>query len=135
MTRLQKAKQSALRFIEGSQQRLKQHYAGRPFDDYYKRQMKTLADMRQVVSDLGRPYRELAGAKTRPYRPLAGTKTATLIDLLKRRRGASLAELVEVTNWQPVTVRSHISGVLKKLRGYQVESTTHGGKRTYRIVA
>ena len=38
-----------------------------------------------------------------------GTKRGRLITLLKRERGASLAEMVEATDWQPHTVRAALN--------------------------
>ena len=65
----------------------------------------------------------------------AGTKQATLIDLLRRPGGATLADLVKATGWQPHSVRGAISGTLKKKLGLKVTSeTTDRRGRVYRIV-
>ncbi len=64
-----------------------------------------------------------------------GTKQAQLIDLLKRKSGASIDEIVEATGWQAHSVRGAISGVLKKKLGLAVESAVVEGRgRIYRIV-
>ena len=63
-----------------------------------------------------------------------GTKQALLIDLLKRRNGATIAEIVEATGWQPHSVRGAISGALKKKLGLTVTSENVGKRgRVYRI--
>ena len=63
-----------------------------------------------------------------------GTKQALLIDLLKRKTGATLAEVVEATGWQAHSVRGAISGTLKKKLGLTVKSETVEGRgRVYQI--
>ncbi len=64
-----------------------------------------------------------------------GTKQALLIDLLKRKTGAAIGEIVEATGWQPHSVRGAISGALKKKFGLTVISDNVEGRgRVYRIV-
>ncbi len=75
-------------------------------------------------------------ADGRPRRPRSreGTKEALLIALLRRPGGATIAQVVEATGWQPHTVRGAISGALKKKRGLEVTSEKNeGGERVYRI--
>jgi len=56
-----------------------------------------------------------------------------VIALLRRKNGATLAEIVEKMGWQKHTVRGFMAGAMKKA-GYQVESfKPEGGERTYRI--
>ncbi len=65
----------------------------------------------------------------------AGTKQATLIDLLRRPGGATIADLVKATGWQPHSVRGAISGALKKKLGLTVTSEPIEKRgRVYRIV-
>ncbi len=64
------------------------------------------------------------------------TKQALLIDLLKRKKGATIEKIVEATGWQPHSVRGAISGTLKKKLGLAVTSEKPGdGPRRYRIAA
>src|SRR5260370_12513569 len=64
-----------------------------------------------------------------------GTQQAKVIDLLCRIDGASIAELVKATCWQPHSVRGVISGVLKKKLGLAVASGPDANRgRVYRIV-
>ena len=63
-----------------------------------------------------------------------GTKLATIVDLLHRNKGATIAEIVDATGWQPHSVRGAISGSLKKKMGLTVTSETVEGRgRVYRI--
>ena len=85
-----------------------------------------------------RATRQTAGSKSkrRPQRPAAraGTKQSVLIDLLSRRDGATIAEAVKATGWQPHSVRGAISGTLKKKLGLAVTSNKVEGRgRVYRI--
>jgi hypothetical protein len=63
-----------------------------------------------------------------------GTKTAIVLELLRRPEGATLAELMAATGWQPHSVRGFLSGGLGKKMGLTVESLkTAEGARAYRI--
>lgn len=67
--------------------------------------------------------------------PRAGTKQALLIDLLKRKDGATIHEAIEATGWQAHSVRGAISGTLKKKLGFHVTSEPVEDRgRVYRIV-
>src|SRR5262245_60736304 len=52
-----------------------------------------------------RTPKTVPSAATRP-----GTKQALLLDLLQRKHGASIAEVVKATGWQPHSVRGAVSG-------------------------
>jgi hypothetical protein len=66
--------------------------------------------------------------------PRTGSKQGVLIELLKRKSGASIAEIVEATGWQPHSVRGAISGALKKKLGLPVVSQRFKERgRVYRI--
>ena len=87
-----------------------------------------------------RAERKPSGAKPNGRTSLAmvrpGTKQALLIDLLKRKQGATIEAIVAATGWQPHSVRGAISGTLKKKLGLMVTSEKPGdGPRRYRIVA
>ncbi len=73
--------------------------------------------------------------RTLPPAVRPGTKQALLIDLLKRKKGATIEEIVEATGWQPHSVRGAISGALKKKLGPAVTSEKVKARgRVYRIV-
>ncbi len=66
--------------------------------------------------------------------PREGTKQATLITMLRALDGATIAEIVAVTGWQPHTVRGAIAGALKKKLGLEVASEKIEGRgRVYTI--
>jgi hypothetical protein len=69
-----------------------------------------------------------------PRKARDGTKQAVLIDMLRRKEGATIAQVVEATGWQRHTVRGAISGALKKKLGLTVTSEKiGGGERVYWI--
>ena len=77
-------------------------------------------------------------SKRKTQRPAAraGTKQSVLIELLSRRDGATIAEAVKATGWQPHSVRGVISGTLKKKLGLAVTSEKVDGRgRVYRVAA
>ena len=53
--------------------------------------------------------------------------------MMKRAKGATLAEIMETTGWQPHTVRGFVS-ILGSKGGEDVESSKNAaGERSYRI--
>jgi hypothetical protein len=62
-----------------------------------------------------------------------GSKTAQVVAMLRRKNGATLAEIAQTMGWQKHTVRGFMAGAMKKA-GHSVESfKPDGGVRTYRI--
>lgn len=61
----------------------------------------------------------------------AQSKSLLLLELLKRKGGATLDQMVEATGWQPHTMRAALTGFRKK--GHSVTSEKIEGLRTYRI--
>ena len=65
-----------------------------------------------------------------------GSKAAQVLDLLKRPKGATLAELMKATEWQAHSVRGFLSGTVSKKLGLTVVSTkVEDGERTYSVKA
>jgi len=77
--------------------------------------------------DTARPGAKLAG-KARD-----GSKKAEVLQLMRRKSGATLAEIMKLTDWQPHTVRGFVSGTLIKKLGLKVESFRDDKERRYRI--
>lgn len=66
--------------------------------------------------------------------PREFSKKAIVIDMLRRKGGATLEEIMAATDWQAHSVRGFISGNITKKMGLAVESTkSKDGARTYRI--
>jgi hypothetical protein len=82
-----------------------------------------------------KPAKNKARAKNAAGKPKAdrANKKAEVLALMKRAKGATLAEIITATGWQPHTVRGFVSTLGKK-GGENIESTKSAdGERTYRI--
>jgi ribosomal protein L18 len=72
---------------------------------------------------------EKASAKGR-----ANSKKIAVLDLLRRKDGATLAEIAKATGWKNHSIRGFISGTVGKRMGLKVESwKSDTGERTYKI--
>ena len=80
-----------------------------------------------VASTEGAP----AGSPS-PTGPREGSKLASVIELLGREQGASVAELMTTMGWLPHTTRAVLTGLRK--RGYALTREAAGGGYLYRIV-
>jgi len=64
----------------------------------------------------------------------ANSKKTAVLDLLRRKDGATLPEIAKATGWRNHSIRGFISGTIGKKMGLNVESTKNeAGDRTYRI--
>lgn len=71
-------------------------------------------------------------AKANPAAKERGpSKIGAVIVLLEREQGATLAEMVEATGWQPHTTRAALTGLRKK--GHAIERDQREGVTCYRI--
>jgi hypothetical protein len=87
------------------------------------------------------PKKETKGAKktAKPAHakeastPRAESKGARILELIGWPKGATLAEIVKVTDWQKHSIRGFLSTAAKK-HGLKIESTkTEAGDRVYQI--
>ena len=63
----------------------------------------------------------------------ASNKKAEVIAMMRRTKGATLAEIMRATGWQPHTVRGFVS-ILGSKGGHKIVSSKNaGGERTYQI--
>ena len=97
----------------------------------------------EIDATQGQPLQASAPSTTPAEQPLAkairsreNSKQATIIGMLQRAEGATIAQICEVTGWQPHTVRGTFAGAFKKKLGLTITSDkTQGGVRTYRATA
>jgi Protein of unknown function (DUF3489) len=62
------------------------------------------------------------------------TKQERLLTLLSRPEGASIAEMMQATNWQQHSVRGFLAGTVKKKLGFLLTTSKAAGDvRRYRI--
>jgi len=79
------------------------------------------------------PNKKAAKAKDATL-PREFSKKNIVLDLLRRKDGATMAEIAKATDWQNHSIRGFISGNLTKKMGLTVESSKNdAGERTYRI--
>jgi hypothetical protein len=71
-------------------------------------------------------------AKTTSSNSEGLSKLDTLVALLRRTSGATIAELASATGWQNHSVRGALAGTLKK-KGHTIASEVVDGVRRYRI--
>jgi hypothetical protein len=65
-----------------------------------------------------------------------GSKTAKILELLQRDGGATLAELMQATEWQAHSVRGFLSGTLRKKMMLALTSIKReNGERSYSIAS
>lgn len=64
--------------------------------------------------------------------PKPPSKQSLVIELLERKQGATLAELVEATGWLPHTTRAALTGLKKK--GHTIARDKRDDVTCYRIV-
>lgn len=68
--------------------------------------------------------------------PREFSKKQIVLDLLRRKDGATMAEIAKATDWQNHSIRGFISGHVTKKMGLAVESTkTDQGERRYKIAS
>jgi DNA-binding MarR family transcriptional regulator len=70
-------------------------------------------------------------AKPSPAMVRPGTKQALLIDLLKRKKGATIETVVETLGWLPHTVRAALTRL--RQQDFQIERVREDGVSRYRI--
>lgn len=74
-----------------------------------------------------------------PKKTTSGTARAVtpgkidqVVALLKRREGATLAEIIAITGWQPHSARAALTGLRKK--GHTIERSKRDDAGCWRIV-
>ena len=123
------------------------HEAAPGSDDVHSNPQKKAtgrARKRGVAAGKAKPGKKASTAKNAPKaakqekgrRSAAareGSKTFAVLALIRRAKGATLAEIRDATGWQAHSVRGFISGTVKKM-GLKVASTRReDGQRVYSV--
>jgi hypothetical protein len=102
-------------------------------------QKKGAAKAKPVAKNAAKQAKAKAPGKTTPKAkdaavPREFSKKSIVLDLLRRPKGATMAEIAKATDWQNHSIRGFISGNLTKKMGLTVGSgKNEAGERTYRI--
>ena len=80
----------------------------------------------------GKATSKARNSRTKHSRP--GSKKDVVLQLLRLKEGATIAEIAKATEWQNHSIRGFLSGTVSKKMGLAVESVKNeAGERTYRI--
>jgi Protein of unknown function (DUF3489) len=78
--------------------------------------------------------KKAAKAERKAAAPRDESKGAQILTLIRRPKGATLAELAKLTGWQNHSIRGFLSGTVGKKMGLAVESTKReDGERVYSL--
>ena len=92
-----------------------------------------VTDLAYEALGLAVPPASIEPIKAAP-RTRENTKQAQIIAMLQRPEGATISQIVEVTGWQPHTVRGTLAGAFKKKLGLLIVSEKDSqANRVYRI--
>lgn len=76
---------------------------------------------------------EPTASPSRPKGPSG--KLGTVVALMRRPEGATVAQMGEATGWQPHSVRGALAGALKRKHKLTIVGEAGEGGRVYRIAA
>jgi hypothetical protein len=94
------------------------------------------APKKQAAAKEKAPSKKAAKAAAKPEKaqPREGSKKQIVLDLMRRKDGATMAEIAKATGWQNHSIRGFVSGALMKKMDLPVESfKNEAGERTYRL--
>ena len=88
------------------------------------------------AAEAPKPRRKLGSRRAAAGAANKASKQDTVIAMLRRGGGASIAEMMEATGWQAHSVRGFMSGALKKRLGIElVSEKSEGSDRRYYVAA
>ena len=72
-------------------------------------------------------------SKAKDGQPREGSKKQIVIDMMRRKDGATMAEIAKATGWQNHSIRGFVAGALKKMDLPVASFKNEAGERCYRI--
>jgi hypothetical protein len=85
---------------------------------------KKAAPPKKEAKSAAKPKEKAASKKaSKPAAAREGSKKEIVLDLLRRKEGATMAEIAKATGWQNHSIRGFISGQMTKRMGLTIESS------------
>jgi uncharacterized protein DUF3489 len=89
---------------------------------------------RRAKSSRATSARQIPAGKKKPAElKTKMSKQDTVLALLKRSEGATIAVMMEATGWQAHSVRGFLAGVVRRKLGLKLQSDKADGERVYRV--
>lgn len=93
-------------------------------------------ELETAVANVEAQWAQAAHQPVKIHRQREYSKQATIIAMLRRPEGATVAQICACTGWQAHTVRGTFAGAFKKKLGLIITSAKpNGGERRYHVVA
>jgi len=95
-----------------------------------------MSKSKKPITKAATAKKKVASAKPASDKAREGSKHDLILSLLRRKQGATIAELQTASGWQAHSVRGFLSGTVKKRLGLKLQSIKgKDGERRYSIAA
>jgi hypothetical protein len=97
---------------------------------------KKAVPRKQTATSTSKKGAKVASKKTSPGKESHArpdTKKALVIEMMNRKQGATLAEIMKATGWQAHSVRGFVAGALKKMDLPVSSTKDEAGERVYKM--
>lgn len=96
-------------------------------------------DLRRILNkedDMSKTSKTKTKKTIRKKESAGRSKGTIIVELLRRKEGATIAELTSATGWQSHSIRGFLSAQVTKKMGLKLQSTKReDGQRVYKIAS